>query len=209
MTQLVTLNATVAQIEADLRAGKSIEQISQDWSEPRANVFAIKRAMDAAESRPPAAVTTLPRPAPVPASADAGLLAMVAEGSKSKSARTRALAAKLDKLVEEISERLAAERRDEAEREKKRQEQAAARAEVERLEAALREARAKLGRNAAPGAPSRSKPGATGGPVTKPAYDGGPPPIGYPRVGASQRRRLSARRLVAASCRRRLSRSGR
>src|SRR4051794_22711474 len=106
--QLVTMNVSVEQIEKDLRSGKSIEEIAQDWSEPRANVYAVKRAMDAAAASPrPAPVTPLPSVPRRPEPAVTVTLDLVEQGSKSRSARTRALAAKLDTLVEELSARLA------------------------------------------------------------------------------------------------------
>lgn len=208
---LVTLNVSVEQIERDLKAGRSVEEIAQDWSEPRANVYAVKRAMDASSGAPTPAPTPplhVARPAPVPADADAGLTAMVLEASRSKSARTRALGAKLDKLVEDLQARLSAERADAAEQEAKRAERQAAADEVKRLEAALREARAKLGRNAVPASPSRSKEGAAGGATARPAYDGGPPPsvirawardnaVDCPRVGTLPGRVINAYRSAA------------
>jgi hypothetical protein len=118
MTQLVTMNVSVAQIEQDLRAGKSIEEIAQDWSEPRANVYAVKRAMDAAAAAPTVAVLPSRAPAVAPRpDADGGgrLVDLVADAAKSKNARTRNLGAKLDLLVEELDTRLRAEQADAAE----------------------------------------------------------------------------------------------
>jgi hypothetical protein len=65
-TTLTTLNISVEQIESDLRRGRTVQEIAQDWSEPAANVLAVKRAMDARTNAPaPAAGTSAPVVAPV------------------------------------------------------------------------------------------------------------------------------------------------
>lgn len=180
MSQLVTMNVSVEQIERDLRAGKSVGEIAQDWSEPPANVYAVQRAMDAAAAGPPpvpparaASAVHNPPPARVPPTSDAGVTALVVQASQSKHARTRNLGAKLDLLVEELCGRLDAEHAEAAQQEAKRKERAAAAAEVARLEEQLRAARAKLGGRAT--APvNRSKTGSAGGKSTRPVYEGGP-----------------------------------
>lgn len=163
---LTTLNVSVEQIEADLRAGKTVADIAQDWSEPPANVYAVQRAMQArgdgngrgtASPRPPAAapvvagaraLTSVPHP-PTPPAADAGqsgpaVDALVNAAARSSSKRTQALGVKLADLAAVVRQRLADEREQAERAEKERAEREAAAAEVQRLEAQLAEARAKL-----------------------------------------------------------------
>lgn len=171
MSQMVTMNVSVAQIEQDLRAGKSVEEISQEWSEPRANVYAVKRAMDAAMVTP--APVPPPRPAIAPA-AVAMVLTLVSEASQSKRARTRTLAAKLDKLVEELQELLTAEKAEADELARKRREREEAAAEVARLEEQLRAARAKLAGKPARTSSTKTADNPSGRQSARPVYEGGP-----------------------------------
>jgi hypothetical protein len=163
-TTLTTLNISVEQIESDLRRGRTVQEIAQDWSEPAANVLAVKRAMDARTNAPaPAAGTSAPVvapvrqvPAPTAAATSSTLLghrvdesaitvdAIVAAAARSTSKRTQVLGVKLADLAKVVRERLADERKSAEAAEAKRAEQERAAAEVKRLEAALREARAKL-----------------------------------------------------------------
>lgn len=176
---LTTLNVSVAQIESDLRAGKTVAEISQDWSEPPANVYAVQRAMQArgdsnghaaaspkppvappvaAGARPAANVSpSAPAVAPVALSVDA----LVAAAARSTSKRTQALGVKLHDLAAVVRQRLADERAT-AEREaKERAEREAAAAEVARLEAQLREARAKLSKRRGGSGTVRKQPDST------------------------------------------------
>lgn len=164
MTAITTLNISVEQIESDLRRGRTVQEIVQDWSEPLSNVLAVKRAMEArgdrshAPIKPPAPVTPVAgagaRPA-ASASPDGpaaraavdsspSVDALVAAAARSTSKRTQALGVRLADVAKVVRERLAAERAAAEEAEATRREQEQARAEVERLEAQLREARAKL-----------------------------------------------------------------
>lgn len=157
---LPTLNATVEQIEHDLRAGKSVDDVCTEWQEPRSNVIGVLRAMqargDKPESRQPAppvagarALTSVPqRPTPpTGVSGQQGLAvdALVNAAARSASKRTQALGVKLADLVADIRKRLVAEREAAERAEAERAEREAAAREVKRLEDALREARARAG----------------------------------------------------------------
>lgn len=162
MTVLTTLNTSVEQIESDLRHGRTVDEIVSDWQEPKTNVIAVLRAMQArgermaaAPSKQPAApvagaraLTSVPHPPTTPA-ADAGqsglaVDALVNAAARSTSKRTQALGVKLADLATAVRTRLAEEREQAERAEKERADREAAAAEVERLETQLREARAKL-----------------------------------------------------------------
>lgn len=156
MTALVTINATVAEIEDMLKSGQSVEAVARELQEPRNNVIGVWRAMEkrgevpTPQTRPFAVPSPAPGPRPTaaPAAPTSGpsVDALAAAAERSSSKRTQALGAKLRDLAEVVRTRLTEERQAAERAEQEKAEREAAAAEVERLEARLREARAKLRR---------------------------------------------------------------
>lgn len=159
---VATINATVAEVEDQLRSGKSVEAVARELQEPRNNVIAVWRAMEKRGEVPtpqtrPFASTTPAAPvaggralASVAAqettatgSAPLSVDALANAAARSSSKRTQALGKKLADLARVIRQRLNDERVAAEAAEKARREREAAAAEVVRLKAALEEAKKK------------------------------------------------------------------
>lgn len=195
---LITLNATVAEIENALIEGKSVKDVARDLQEPPNNVYGVYRALVergeidvAAQStgRAGSAPRPVPAPSPPPAApvtgggAEPTIDALINAAVRSTSKRTQALGAKLGELAGVVRQRLRDER---AAAEKAQQENAireAALAEVAALEAKLAEARAKLGKGRGGSGPVSSRHSASGHAVaakysgTKPCEKCGKPDL--------------------------------
>jgi DNA-binding transcriptional MerR regulator len=163
-----TLNCTVGEIEELLAKGVPVEQIARDLQEPRQNVVAVwdrwrknngeadpttaiaKPVVGVARLVPSTPTMTLPGHRVDPAAIT--VEALINAAARSASKRTQALGVRLADVAKAVRERLADERRAAEQAEATRREREAAAAEVERLEAQLRAARAKLsGRRAGGG----------------------------------------------------------
>lgn len=182
-TAIQTLNATVAQIEDALASGQTVEAVARDLQEPRNNVIAVWRAMQArGETKTPGTPVPGPRPltsvqtGPTVRSDALSVDSLVSAAARSTSKRTQALGVKLADLATVIRQRLTEERQAAEKAEREKAEREAAAAEVERLEAALREAKAKARPARRGGSGSVSRPeNAAGGHATAEKYSGTSP----------------------------------
>lgn len=185
---VATLNVSVDQIRSDLRAGKTVDEIAAEWQEPRANVLGVlielrreatSPAPAPAPAQPAAARPLQPVPAQEapPAAVDVAtvrVVDLVGEASRSSRPALRRLGEKLDKLAEDLAEQLTAARVADQEREAKERERLSAIAEVQRLEAALKAARGKLGGGKRRTSSTKTADNPQGGKSSRPAYPGGP-----------------------------------
>lgn len=151
-TALMTLNVSPEQIETELRAGRSVDDIATEWQEPRSNVLGVLRAMQAkgetiAGATVPSRPVVPPRPSPVDPVDPRTIAvdALVNAAARSASKRTQALGVRLSDLSKVLRTRLADEREQAEATEAERREREAAAAEVARLEALLAAARVKAG----------------------------------------------------------------
>lgn len=201
---LITLNATVAEIEDALLAGKSVKDVARDLAEPPNNVYGVYRDLVRRGEINDQNVTVTKRPdltvarqqttgvgsasRPVPAppalappvngSAEPTIDALVNAAARSTSKRTQALGVKLAALATVVRDRLRDERAAAEAKAREAEVRDAAAAEVAALEAKLAEARAKLkgsGSTSRRGSKTKTTDNPAGQKSPRPAYEGGPP----------------------------------
>lgn len=153
-----TLNASVPQIEAALRAGKTVQQVADEMAEPPNNVYGVLKAVrgrgeDPTSTGPTTATPRAPlRPVPVPpapvtpvaGAAEPSVDTLIAAAARSQSKRTQALAVKLTDLATVVRDRLRTERETAERTAREKEERERAQAEFDELQARLAELRPKL-----------------------------------------------------------------